>query len=172
MNLVKCGTGSVEERYVPGSLEESARSPRWFALFTYHQHEQKVITQLRNSGIESFSPVYEEQRVWKNRQKKTLVLPLFPCYVFAHLRSDEYASAWALPSVHRIVGSSKGPIALPDQQIEFLRTEGVQSKIRPYKGLVLGQKVRITSGPMAGIAGVLMRQQNSTIFVVSVGLIN
>lgn len=154
--------------------EASAKGGRqWFAIFTVHQHEQKVVERLRYREIESFVPTYEEKRIWKDRQKKTLILPLFPTYVFARLNRHDSGRVLESPSVRRIVGDSRGPVAISEEEIEFLRCDRIRSQIRPYKGLAIGTKVRIRSGhPMAGVEGVLVREQKGFKFVVSVPMIN
>lgn len=146
---------------------------RWFAIFTVHQHEQKVVEQLRYREIESFVPTYEEKRIWKDRQKKTLRLPLFPTYIFARLSRRDNARVYESASVRRIVGNSNGPVALSEKEVEFLLSDRIRSQIRPFKGLLIGKKVRIRSGhPMAGMEGVLVREETGLKFVVSVPLIN
>ena len=163
-----------EIRGGPASTDtEETERARWFAIFTVHQHEQKVVERLRYREIESFVPTYEEKRIWKDRQKKTLTLPLFPTYVFARLDRHDFARVYESTSVRRIVGNSRGPVALSEKEVEFLRSERIRSQIRPYKGLVIGKKVRIRSGhPMAGVMGVLVREENGLKFVVSVPMIN
>lgn len=145
---------------------------RWFAIFTIHQHEQKVVERLRNREIESFVPAYTEKRIWKDRHKKTLTLPLFPTYIFAHLHRRDYVRVLESPGVRKIVGNSRGPVALSDPDVEFLRSDRIQARIRPYKDLVVGRKVRVSSGPMVGIEGVLVREERGFMFVVSVPMIN
>lgn len=157
--------------WTPAEATESGQK-RWFAIFTVHQHEQKVAERLRYREIESFVPTYTEERVWKDRHKKLLTLPLFPTYVFARLDRRDYVRVLESASVRRIVGDSRGPVALSDEEVEFLRSDRIQSQIRPYKGLVMGKRARIRSGPMAGVEGVLIRQENGWHFVVSVALIN
>jgi transcription antitermination factor NusG len=165
--------GMRDDRASNGHGESANGGRRWFAVFTVHQHEQKVVERLRCREIESFVPTYEEKRVWKDRHKKTLLLPLFPTYIFAHLDRHDYARVLESPSVRRIVGDSRGPIALFEHEIEFLRSDRIRAQIRPYKGLLIGKKVRIRSGhPMAGVEGVLVRQEKGMQFVVSVPMIN
>ena len=154
-------------------IEETKKDGRlWFAIFTVHQHERRVVERLRYREIESFVPTYTEKRIWKDRHKKTLILPLFPTYIFAHLRRHDYAPVLESPSVRRIVGDSRGPVALSDEEVEFLRSDRIRARIRPYRGLVVGQKVRVSSGPMTGVEGVLVREAKGLKFVVSVPMIN
>lgn len=154
------------------SLMPRGEDRQWYAIFTVHQHEKAVAAHLGIREIESFFPAYEEQRIWKNRQKKSITVPLFPAYIFARLSRGDYAAVLGSPSVLRIVGNSKGPIPVSNQEIEFLRSDHVRSKIRPFRDLVVGQKVRIASGAMAGLEGVLVRQKNGLKFVLSVAPIN
>jgi transcription antitermination factor NusG len=169
---IGCGDEISRLHGVPGTQDTESEERGWFAIFTVHQHERAVVEHLGVRGIESFFPTYEEQRRWKNRQKKTIILPLFPTYIFARLHRGDYPAVRESHSVLRIVGNSKGPIALSGQEVEFLRSDCIRSKIRPYNGLVIGRKVRISSGVMAGVEGVLVRRENGMKFVVSITLIN
>jgi transcription antitermination factor NusG len=63
----------------------------WYAVFTVPQHEKTVVKHLDLRAVESFLPTYETTRVWKNRQKMRVVLPLFPTYLFVHISSRERA---------------------------------------------------------------------------------
>lgn len=152
---------------------EETEKARWFAIFTVHQHEQRVVERLHYREIEAFFPTYEEKRIWKDRQKKTLTLPLFPTYVFARLDRHEFARVYELTGVRRIVGNSKGPVAFSEKEVEFLHSHRIRSQIRPYKGLVIGKKVRIRPPhPMAEVEGFLVREEKGLRFVVSVPMIN
>lgn len=155
----------------PGECPELLR--RWYAVFTLPQNEKSAVRHLGLREIESFLPTYETVRVWKNRQRVHLVLPLFPSYLFVHITSRERAKVLASPGVVRIVGSGREPLAVPDAAIDFLRSDLCEGqKVEPYCELVVGEKVRIKSGPMQGLRGVLVRKSNSLRFVLTVDLIN
>ncbi len=145
---------------------------RWYAVFTAPQNEKSAVKHLGLRAIESFLPTYESVRIWKNRQRVRLQLPLFPCYVFACIDNHERASVLAAPGVLRIIGNGRKPLPIADTMIEFLRSDLCISKIEPYQELVLGQKVRIRNGPMQGVQGVLVRKNNCLRFVITIDLIN
>jgi len=151
---------------------ENQRDNRWFALLTTSHHEQAVVARLAMHGIQSFTPTYDSERVWKNRQKKTIHLPLFPNYVFAQLIGRDSCIALSLPGIHRILGRKGMPIPLSEQEIRFLKADHGGEQVKPFSGLVAGQKVRFLSGPLKGLEGVLVRQENGLHFVVSIALIN
>ncbi|MGH9342156.1 MAG: transcription termination/antitermination protein NusG, partial [Terriglobia bacterium] len=76
------------------------------------------------------------------------------------------------PGVLRIVGNNREPLPLPDSSIEFLRSGLCQTKIEPYRELVVGQKVRIKTGVMQGVQGILIRKSDSFRFILTIELIH
>jgi transcription antitermination factor NusG len=149
-----------------------ARDRNWYAVYTVPQHEKSALKQLDMREIESFLPTYETVRVWKNRQRMKLILPLFPTYLFVHINSRERAKVLQSPGVLQIVGNSRECVPLPDSEVEFLRSDFSRQRIEPYRDLVIGEKVRIKSGVMQGLLGTLVRKSNSLRFVLTLELIN
>jgi transcription antitermination factor NusG len=149
-----------------------ARDRNWYAVYTVPQHEKSALKQLDMREIESFLPTYETVRVWKNRQRMKLILPLFPTYLFVHINSRERAKVLQSPGVLQIVGNSRESVSLPDSEVEFLRSDFSRQRIEPYRDLVIGEKVRIKSGVMQGLLGTLVRKSNSLRFVLTLELIN
>ena len=49
--------------------------PRWYAAYTRANHEQSVRERLEQRSVESFLPMYETVRRWKDRRMR-LRLPL------------------------------------------------------------------------------------------------
>jgi transcription antitermination factor NusG len=144
---------------------------RWYAVFTLPQNERSTARNLDLREVESFVPTYETERVWKNRQRVKLTLPLFPSYLFVRVLAQERGRVLQCPGVVRIVGSQRQPIPVPDHAIEFLRSDATSSKIEPYHELIEGQRVRITSGAMKGLEGVLLRRSNQLRFIITIDLI-
>jgi len=152
------------------SCEQYAR--RWFAVVTTPQHEKAAVRHLDFSGVETFLPTYESPRVWRNRQKVTLQLPLFPTYLFVRIDHRDRAKVLRAPGVRQLVGTSREPLPLPDHEIEFLRASIGEQRAEPYLGLVVGQRVRIKSGAMQGVEGHLVRKNSEWRFVLTVEVIH
>ena len=148
------------------------RDRNWYAVYTVPQHEKSAKKQLDVREIESFLPTYETVRVWKNRQRMKLILPLFPTYLFVHINSSERGKVLQSPGVLQIVGNNKESVALPDAEVEFLRSDYCRQRIEPYRDLVIGEKVRIKSGVMQGLQGTLVRKSNGMRFVLTLESIN
>src|SRR4029077_3907037 len=134
---------------------------------TCANHEKRVREQLEPRSIESYLPLYEAVRRWKDRRMR-LQLPLFPGYVFVRMALVDRLRVLQVPSVVRLVGFNGHLAALPDAEIEGLKT-GLASGVRaePHPFLSAGRPVRVRSGPLAGMQGVLVRRKNSVRFIVS-----
>jgi transcription antitermination factor NusG len=144
----------------------------WYAVFTVPQNEKSAMKHLEIREIESFCPTYETIRVWKNRQRMKLSLPLFPSYLFVHIHPRERDKVLQSPGVLQIVGKKREYLPLPDGDIEFLRSGVSRQRIEPYRELVIGEKVRIRSGVMQGVQGTLVRKGDSMRFVLTLELIH
>ena len=145
--------------------------PLWYAAYTSANHEKRVAEQLGVRSVEHFVPLYESVRRWKDR-KVRLQLPLFPGYVFVRLGLRDRLRVLQVPGVARLVGFNGLPCALPDSEIEALKA-GLASGVRaePHRYLTVGRRVRVKTGPLAGMEGVLARKKNGARFVISLDLI-
>jgi transcription antitermination factor NusG len=111
--------------------------------------------------VEAFLPLYAAMHRWNNGCKVKVELPLFPNYVFVRIPQQERVRVLEAPGVLSLVGSGRGPSALPDSEIEVLRTSLPLRKFEPHPYLAVGERVRIKSGPMVGMEGVLLRKRNN-----------
>src|SRR6266513_4754610 len=144
---------------------------RWYAIYTCANHEKQVAAELNVRTIEHFLPLYSSMRRWKDR-RVTLDLPLFPGYVFVRLALRERLRVVQIQSVVRLVGFGGLPTALPDTEMEIMRSGLSQRRsAEPHPFLTVGRRVRITGGPFAGLEGVLKRRKSGVRVVVSLDLI-
>jgi len=156
---VQLGTGHQFER-------------NWYAVFTVPQNEKSAARHLALRDVETFLPTYETVRVWKNRQRMKIILPLFPSYLFVHINQSERRHVLQSPGVLHIVGSGRRCVPLDDAEMEFLRMGMHGRRVEPYLELVVGERVRIKSGVMQGLVGTLVRKSSSLRFVLTLNLIN
>jgi transcription antitermination factor NusG len=163
---------SPAHHFLQPPIAETEVKRKWYAVFTAPKSEKSVVKHLNVRNIESFLPCYETIRLWKNRQRIKLVLPLFPTYLFVHIKYHERGKVLQSPGVLQIVGNSHESIPLPDNEIEFLRSGARPDKMEPYRELVVGEKVRLKYGVMQGIQGLLVRKSDSLRFVFTLELIN
>jgi transcription antitermination factor NusG len=148
-------------------IQNNQERSDWWAIYTRHQHEKTIAENLSGNGFEVFLPLYKAVRQWKDR-KKHLALPLFPCYVFLRCQSETRAHVLSTPGVHSIVMAAGHPAAIPDVDIEAIRRAVNSSlKVEPHPFLRRGDWVRIRSGPLANIEGILIRRKGSYRLILS-----
>ncbi len=153
------------------ALPTSSPERRWYAAYTCANHEKRVAAELGARDVEHFLPLYSSLRRWKDR-RVMLDLPLFPGYVFVRLPLCERLRVVQIPSVVRLIGFGGLPTALPDTEMEIMRSGLSQSLCaEPHPFLAVGRRVRITGGPFAGLEGVLKGKKSSLRVVVSLELI-
>jgi transcription antitermination factor NusG len=143
----------------------------WYAAYTFANHEKCVAQELEQRSVECFLPLYESVRRWRDRRVR-LYLPLFPGYVFLRIALKERLRVLMIRSVVRLVGFNGLPAALPYLEIEALRT-GLTCPLRaePHPFLKKGRRVRIKSGPFAGMEGVMVRRKSNFRVVLSLELL-
>jgi transcription antitermination factor NusG len=145
--------------------------PRWYAAYTAARHEKYVSQQMEGRRIDSFLPLYRSMRRWKDRRIQ-LELPLFPGYVFVRMALRDRLQVLQLPGVVQLVSFGGKPAALPDVEIEALRN-GLAGNLcaEPHPYLTVGRRVRIHTGSVAGLEGILLRRKQKFRVVLSIQLI-
>lgn len=143
----------------------------WWALYTRHQHEKMVADMLTLKGFEVFLPLYESVRRWKDR-KKTLALPLFPCYVFVRGDLRRKLQVVTTPGVHMVLRRGEKIAVVPDSEIEAIQraVEG-QFAVEPHPFLQCGTVVRVKRGSLEGVQGILIRKKGLHRLVLSVDML-
>lgn len=153
------------------ALMVSPVEPHWYAAYTCANHEKRVAGQLVERNVEHFLPLYSSVRRWRDR-RVTLEMPLFPGYVFVRLALRERLRVLQIPSVVRLVGFGGLPTALPDDELEILRSGLCESlRAQPHPYLQAGKRARVVRGPLAGMQGIVVRRKNRTRLVLSFDLI-
>ena len=151
----------------PGGAGEA----NWYALYTAPRHEKTVARLIEGYGVDCFLPRYRSVRRWKDRRKE-LELVLFPSYVFVRMALENRLIVLQLPGAVRLVTFNGQPAALPDQEIESLRNRlSGDCRIEPHPYLRVGRRVRVRSGPMQGLEGILQRIREHCRVIFSVDLI-
>jgi transcription antitermination factor NusG len=147
------------------------RGGAWYALYTRHQHEKAVALSLEGKGFPVFLPLYNAVHRWKDRTK-LLSLPLFPCYVFLRAGGREWLPVLTTPGVHMVVSCSGLPTPIPEVEIDAIRRVVEDGGlVEPHPFLRTGDWVRIRSGPLADIEGILVRKKNRFRLVLSVEML-
>ena len=95
--------------------------------------------------------------------------PLFPGYVFCRFAYADRLRVLNSPGVGSIVGFGKTEVPVDDSEIDAVRTLIASGKpLVHLPFLRIGQDVLIERGPLAGIRGVVLRDESAWRVVVSV----
>jgi transcription antitermination factor NusG len=144
----------------------------WFAVYTASHNEKAVERTLRLKGLETFLPLYRVERRRTNRTTVELDLPLFEGYVFTRMALSESVLVRSIPRVFSIVGNSKGPLSLPEAEVESLRAALTLRNATPWAQIKVGARARIAIGPLTGWEGVVVRVNGGLHIVLSVEMIS
>ena len=154
---------------MPTTIEQEKRS--WFALTAKHQHEPTVARLLCAKGFAVFQPQYSEIRHWKDRQK-AIELPLFPGYVFFCGGLERRVELLSTPGVFSIVSFGNNAAEINGEEIEAIRRACEnRMAVQPHPLLTVGDRVRVRTGPLAGVIGILQRQKDAWRLVLSIELL-
>ena len=145
-------------------------SPLWYATYTAPRHEKSALQHLESRSVESFLPLYGERAhvEWPARRCASA---LFPGYLFVRISPDQRARVLEVPGVLNIVSSHGKLTPLPEGEIEALRAALGIRKSEPHPLLTRGRRVRIKTGPLRGLEGVIVRQTRKLRMIVSIDCI-
>jgi transcription antitermination factor NusG len=145
-------------------------SPQWYVAYTLPRHEKSIADRMVDQDIETYLPLYSLARTW-NRRRVEVELPLFPSYVFVKMVISKKIRVLTHPGVIRLIGVNGNAVAIPDGEIEKLRSSLATWKAEPYPFLAAGRQVKIRSGPFAGMQGRILRRKGRMRLIVSLELI-
>jgi transcriptional antiterminator NusG len=143
----------------------------WYAVRVNTKAANSVANLLTDTGHTVFHPTYREVRRWSDRTK-VLEVSLFNGYLFCQLDISYRLSIIMTPGVIDFVSFGKSFLPVPEQEIDSIRrvvNSGVSSRPHPY--LRTGEHVIVERGPLAGVEGILVRQKNDAMLVLSVHLL-
>ena len=109
----------------------------WYAVWTRSRQEKVAAASLNNLGIRHYLPLNSELRHWSDR-KQMVEVPLFSGYLFvciSLLKKNSKLQVLKVPGIVGFVGNQTGPLPIPDQQIEDIRTvltAGVECSVYPF----------------------------------------
>jgi transcription antitermination factor NusG len=143
----------------------------WCAIYTRHQHEKAIAQILSAKGLEVFLPLYHATHRWKDRTMR-LSLPLFPCYLFLRGMKGRRLEVVTTPGIVSVLSINGEPAAIPESEMEAVRrVVEWGNRVEPHPYLRRGDRVRVISGPLQGLEGILVRKKSFYRLVLSVEIL-
>jgi transcriptional antiterminator NusG len=153
-------------------VSEVAAATPWHAIWTRSRHEPLVCSELAARGIDTFLPTFTQVSRWSDR-KKLIAWPLFPGYCFARFKPAHLPRVVRCTGVVAVLSNGGRPVPIPSFEIEALqRMVGSGLPYDPCSQLVLGSRVRVVSGPLAGVVGRLDRKGPQDLLILAIELLN
>src|SRR5579862_1174321 len=153
------------------TMNQDVSPQAWYAIYTRHKHEKTVSEILTSKGFETFLPLYLSRHRWSDRTK-VVSLPLFPSYVFLKGGLDRRLALLTTPGIHSLVSCAGQPAVIRPDEMDALRRAAESGlRVEPHPFLKCGDWVRVKSGPLAGVEGILLRKKNLSRLVVSVEML-
>jgi len=150
--------------------KDCSRFP-WFALQVRTRQEAGVAEQLNGQGYERFLPLYKLRKRWSDRIKE-VDAPLFPGYLFCRFNPQDRLPILKTPGVIQIVGFNNGPTPVDQSEMQSIQTlAAAGTPHQPWPFLATGDRVRIESGPLLGLEGILIDVKRSHRLILSVTLL-
>ncbi len=154
---------------MPTSLQQCLDP--WFALQVRSGRESYVANLLESKGLSVFCPTYTSQ-VATARGARRKTSALFSGYLFCRIDMDNRMPVLGTTWVGSIVGTGRTPIPVPEEEVAALETLVANaSEILPHEFLDIGQRVRVLSGPLTGLEGIVSDLKNPRRVVVSITLL-
>jgi transcription antitermination factor NusG len=145
--------------------------PQWFAVAVKPRFDKAVAQALVMKGYETLLPLYKKHHTYGARSRDS-ELPLFPGYVFCRFDVQVRLPILKTPGVIQVLGAGNTPIPLSDVEVNSLQTAmKARLSVEPYPFVSAGQRVRIHSGALAGVEGIVISRKQSLRLVLSVTLL-
>ncbi len=145
---------------------------KWYAIHTRSRHEKQVDLFLSERGVETLLPLVHTLSRRSDR-KKYVDIPLFPGYLFVCAEKERLYDVKFTRGVTRIIGTDiDAPTPIPDKQILDIKAiMETEVQLDPFPYLKKGRMVRVKSGPLKGLEGILVERKGHYKLVIRIDLL-
>jgi transcriptional antiterminator RfaH len=142
----------------------------WWCLHTRPRQEKAVARELWHRGLTFYLPiVLQETRTPAGRRIRSRV-PLFNGYMFLQGEDDARRAALETNRLVQVLPVPDPDLLVADlKQVERMLRSGVP--IVPEPTYPVGARVRIATGPLAGLVGVVLKRGSGDRFVAVVRML-
>ena len=149
------------------SIHASNGDTVWWCLHTKPRQEKATARQLRDEGLVYYLPqVLKETRTPKGRKIQSII-PLFMGYLFLKGNLNDRLIALRAHRLVRVLEVvDQKALARDLQQIHLMLSSGLP--VTPEDAVPVGATVRITTGPLTGMVGKVIRRAKRDQFVAMV----
>jgi transcription antitermination factor NusG len=143
---------------------------RWWAMYTKSRHEKELMRRLRGLNIPFYTPLIPRSRRSASGRTRTAYVALFAGYVFMYGGEDDRTRALTTNCVSRWL-LAPNSVELTQDLRHMHRLIESGAPLSPEARLEPGTRVRVRSGPLAGIGGIIIQRQGCSRLYVAVNFL-
>jgi transcription antitermination factor NusG len=149
---------------------EQKPAPPWYVAHTRPRREKKLAEYCEREGVSVTLPCYQSVKKYRG---KTAIFhkPLFPSYVFLRLRPELKQKVYQSDHVANL-------LEVVDQQLfesqlgDILKALDTNLEIFLAAQISAGKRVKIKSGPLRGIEGIVEQRSGMTLVLLRLDFIS
>ncbi len=139
---------------------------QWRVAHVKSRREKALAHYLAKENIGYYLPMFQKKQANNRRQRFSLV-PVFPGYLFFRANESQRYRAVCSNHIARIIDVYDIRQFL-DELSQIRQTLSAGVPVYPYDFLNEGQQVRVKSGPLKDLEGIVVRKTNACRLVLSV----
>ena len=144
--------------------------PNWWCVYTRSRREKALARKLYAHEVPFYLPLVEQSHLYRGR-KRNSYLPLLGGYMFLFGNEDERVTALTTNCISRML-----PVEEPEKLVRDLlnlhRLIEAAAPLTVEQRLEPGRRVRVKSGSMEGIEGMVVERRGSCRLIVQVQMLN
>ncbi len=149
----------------------AAEGARWLAFYTLARREKDLMRRLEAAAVPFYSPLVKRRIHTAGGRVRHSFVPLFAGYVFAPVDDEQRRDVLATNTVARWISVDDERMLVDDLRA-IKRLIDSERPLTPEARMEPGQAVRVKSGPLRGVEGVVIKRRGSERLVVAVRLLN
>lgn len=160
-----------DDRADPFGKSVVAEDARWVAFYTLARREKDLMRRLEAAAVPFYAPLVRRRLHTAGGRVRHSYVPLFPGYVFAPVDDQQRRDALATNTVARW-------LSIPDERMlvddlrAIKRLIDSERPLTPEARLEPGHPVRVRSGPLRGVEGIVVKRRGEQRLVVAVRFLN
>jgi transcription antitermination factor NusG len=148
-------------------FDQASSEGAWWALYTLPRREKDLMRRLLRMEIPFYGPLVKRRSRSPAGRSRTSHVPLFPGYVFLYGSEEQRYRSLTTNCVSRCLQVSDGVQLAQDlRQIHQLISS--EAPLTPESRIEPGMRIRVRSGPLAGLEGGVIRRRGTDRLLVIV----
>ncbi|MBL4940588.1 MAG: UpxY family transcription antiterminator [Colwellia sp.] len=147
----------------------------WYAIYTKHNAEQALqacilnYSQRNALNYETYLPLYEEVKKWRDRIKIKKV-PYFRNYLFVKHDDNAFYKIKTMKGFCNYIRCGSTPSTIPHQQMDIIKkvVDHPTGEYCQASKLIKGKKVKVCCGALAGVEGILLENKSNNTLAIEV----